>query len=222
MIKDLPTLDKPREKAIYYGVENLSDAELLAILIRTGTKSKSALEIAQQIIKEQGYFNTSVITLELLSKIKGLGQTKAITILSAIELGRRSLKTSLSNLKILNSKDIFVTFKYYFINQKQELLIAVFLDANRRLIAYKKIYIGTNNHLNLSHHEIFKEALLHASTNVILLHNHPNGSVYPSKEDIKTTKKLKELGKILDINIIDHIIMTDDNYYSFLDNGDIL
>ena len=221
MITDLPNLDKPREKAIHSGIESLSDTELLAILIRTGTKSYSALDLAHIIQKQLGSIYGNTLSMERLMQIKGLGQTKAITILSALELGKRVLKNETLNQKINNAKDIYNYFKYYFYNKKQEQLMVAFLDNNKRIISYKKLYIGTINIININQKDIFKEAFLHSSSNIILIHNHPNNCIYPSKEDLNTTRKIKELGHLLDINLIDHIIITNNNYYSFLENGDI-
>ncbi len=222
MIKDMPVLDKPREKAIINGVQSLTDAELLAILIRTGTKNKSSLDLAHQIINLIGNIkDTSLLTLERLSHIKGLGKTKAITILSALEFGKRSLKQDELNIKILKSVDIYNYFKYHFFKEKQELLIVAFLGLNKQLISFKKLYQGTINYLAINTNDLLKEAILHSSKNIILIHNHPSGSIYPSKEDLDTTKNLIAAGKIFNIKVIDHLIITDNNYYSFRDNGDI-
>ena len=222
MIKDLPVLDKPREKAINYGLSNLSDAELIAILLRTGTKNSSALDIAYKIINEYKTINNlSELSIERLSNIKGVGSTKAITLLSALELGKRLLKAENNHFKAINSKIIYENTKFYFFKQKQELLYILFLNKSRNVIRIKRIYKGTNDLINIAPNEIFKEAYLHSSSNIIIIHNHPSGNLYPSKNDIDSTSKLMEAGKILNVNILDHLIITDKGYYSFYDNGDI-
>ena len=221
MIKDLPYLDKPREKALAFGINNLSDAELIAILLRTGAKDISALQVAQNIIKEIGEIaNINMVTVERLSQIKGVGKAKALTILSAIEIGKRTLKVN-NNIKINNSKDIYNYVKYYFFKKSQELFMLLFLDNNKSIITTKIIYKGNTNRLSITAREVFKEAVLHASNIIVLVHNHPGGSIYPSKNDISTTRNLIVAGKVLQIQILDHLIVTDNNYYSFFDNGDL-
>ena len=222
MIKDLPTLDKPREKAIMLGVNNLTDAELVAILLRTGTKNISVLDIAHKIVNSiENISNDKSLTIESLSKTKGVGKAKAITLLSAIELGKRSLKNNNIHFKAINSKVVYDNLKYYIYKEKQELLFILFLDKNKNVIKIKKLYQGTNDLINIKPNDIFKEALIHSCSYIILAHNHPSGSSFPSESDIKATKKILESGKLLNINLIDHIILTDNDYYSFYENGDL-
>lgn len=222
MIKDLPDLDKPREKAIKNGVESLSDSELLAIIIRTGAKKQSALDLARNILSQiNGIANYNSITLERLSLIKGVGLVKAITILSAIELGKRSMFLSTNTTKITNAKDVYKNFRYYIYKQTQEIFIILFMDAKNGLINYKIIYKGTSKNININPKEVFKEAYIHNASSIILVHNHPNGLCFPSKNDYVTTNNLLEISRLLEIPIKDHVILTNDNYYSFWENGDI-
>ena len=222
MIKDLPLTDKPREKALLNGIESLTDAELIAIILRTGIKDNSAIDLANRIIKEISSLNNpGLISLERLKNIKGVGSTKAITLLAAIEIGKRSLKKPPLRLKLKTSKEVYEQFKYYFVNQKQEIFMIIFLDANNKVITFKELYRGTMNNLSINNSEIFKECLLNSSNNIILIHNHPSDSLFPSKQDVSSTKLIINSARILNINIIDHIIVTSNNYYSFRDNGDI-
>ena len=222
MIKDLPLTDKPREKALLNGIESLTDAELIAIILRTGIKDNSAIDLANRIIKEISSLNNpGLISLERLKNIKGVGSTKAVMLLAAIEIGKRSLKKPPLRLKLKTSKEVYEQFKYYFISQKQEIFMIIFLDANNKVITFKELYRGTMNNLSINNSEIFKECLLNSSNNIILIHNHPSDSLFPSKQDVSSTKLIINSARILNINIIDHIIVTSNNYYSFRDNGDI-
>ena len=222
MIKDMPKLDKPREKAIRYGVKFLSDSELLAIIIRTGTKNESAIKIAQDIILlSNGISNFHNLSLERLSLIKGIGMVKAITILSALELGIRSLYNSKDNIKITSALDVYKNFKYHIVNENQELFFILFLNTQKKLLNYKIIYKGTKNRINIDSQEIFKEAYIHNASSIIIVHNHPDGLCLPSKEDYNTTYKLIKISKIMNIPLLDHIILTNNNYYSFYENGDL-
>ncbi len=223
MIRDMPKLDKPREKAQTYGVKYLTDAELIAILLRTGTRNLSSLDIARKIINEYGNLNNiDNSSPKKLSSIKGVGSTKAITILSALELGKRFLKAKDdTTFKANNSKSIYENMKYHFYKQKQEQFFVLFLNKNKKVLNIKRIYKGTNSLINIAPNEIFKEAYLSSSSNIVLVHNHPSGSTLPSKNDLIATERLIKAGKILGINVIDHLIITDDGYYSFYDNKDI-
>jgi len=172
MIKDLPDLDKPREKALRNGIKSLSDSELLAIIIRTGTKEESALKIAQDIIKSSnGLNNFHDLSIERLSLVKGIGRVKAITILSSLELGRRSFSNEDEKMKINNARDIYEIFKYQIIDETQELFYVIFLNNNKQLINYKLIYKGTSNKINISYKDIFKESYIHNSSSIILVFN---------------------------------------------------
>lgn len=222
MIKDLPTMDKPREKAIINGIDALTDTELLAIILRTGTKDKSAIDLAICIINEiHSIQNLDNYTLESLKKIKGIGEAKAIAVLCAVEIGKRTLKNNYKKVKIKNSKDVYENFKYYFYKEKQEIFMVIFLDDNNNVTSHKIIYKGNCNRINVELRDIFKETFMHASNKIILIHNHPSNSLYPSKEDIITTERVIKSAHILNIRVLDHIIITDNNYYSFADNGDL-
>lgn len=224
LIKDIPKNDRPIERLLNNGVNNLSDSELLTILIKTGTKQKSAKTLADEILKEIGNLGElKNINLERLSKIKGIGVTKACNILAAIELGHR-INTeiiSLNDMKITNSSIVFEYYKNIIGDKKQEYFYCIYLNTAKKVIKDKLLFIGTINQSIVHPREIFKEAYLLSASSIICIHNHPAGSIYPSKEDINLTNKLVEIGNLLGVKVIDHVIITNDNYYSFFENNDI-
>lgn len=219
LIKDLPEEEKPREKLKKYGVKNLTDEELIAIILRCGTKNMSVKDLAIKIKKE--FKTLSDLSYIELSKIKGVGEVKAITLLAAIELGIRSTYKEDKNIKLNRPENIYEFFKNKLIYLKQENLMAIFLDNKNKLIAYKTIFIGTIN-MSVSHpREIFKEAMKNSSVYIILVHNHPSGDPTPSVADLKFTNQVYKTSKIIGIPLLDHIIIGNNKYYSFYDNGDL-
>ena len=223
LIKDIPVLDRPRERFIKLGVNYLSNEELISIVLKTGVKGYSVKDLSNNILKEiKDITDLKDISLNKLTSIKGIGKVKAITLLSAIELGRRvySNKDNI-NIKLNNSKEIYSFIKDKLIYKKQEYFYCLYLNNNNKLIEDKLLFIGTLNKSNVHSREIFKYAYLNSSNKIILIHNHPSNNVLPSKEDILLTKNIIEIGKIQDIYVIDHIIIGNNNYYSFYDNNDI-
>lgn len=224
LIKDIPKSDRPIERLINNGAEFLSDSEILAILIKTGTREKSAKTIADEILKKYKSLNElKNINLEQLTKIKGIGVTKAVSILAAFELSRRinNQIMSLNETKITNSSLVFEYYKNKIGDKNQEYFYCLYLNTAKKVIKDKLLFIGTVNKSVVHPREIFKEAYLLSASGIICVHNHPAGSVFPSKEDINLTKKLVEIGELLGVKIIDHVIITNNNYYSFFENNDI-
>ena len=223
LIKDIPVLDRPRERFIKYGVNYLSNEELLSIVLKTGYKGYSVKDLSNNILKEiKDITDLKDISLNKLINIKGIGKVKAITLLSSIELGRRvySIKDSI-NIKLNNSKEIYNFIKDKLIYKKQEYFYCIYLDNNNKLIDNKLLFIGTLNKSNVHPREIFKYAYINNSNKIVLIHNHHSNNVLPSKEDILFTKNIIEIAKIQDIHVIDHLIIGNNNYYSFYDNNDI-
>lgn len=220
-IKELPNESKPREKLLYYGVENLSNADLLGIILRTGTKDSNAIDLANYILNKVGSINNLAnIGVRELSKFKGVGNIKAITILASIEFGKRvSNKEITLRMPLTNSLSVHEAFKSSFKNIKQEKLLAIFLDTKKCLINYKTLFIGTIDYTIIHPREIFNEAIKYSASSIIVIHNHPSGSLIPSKEDIESTKKLIESGRVLGIPLIDSIITNGEEYYSFNDEN---
>lgn len=202
------------------GSQNLSDAELLAILLRTGTKGKSVLSIAQNMIKEEGDLSKIASrTLESLTKETGIGKDKAATLLAAFELGRRiqSQQKIFSNKKITSPEDIANTFIPILLHELKEKFIVVCLNSANRVIKYETISIGNLNSSVVHPREIFKVAIDCSSASIILIHNHPSGNPEPSNEDISITKKIVEVGKVMDIPVFDHIIIAGKTFTSFVE-----
>ncbi len=216
-IKDLPTEEKPREKAQKIGIENLTTSELLAILLRTGTKEKNAKELAIDILNQmenlKGIKNSKI---NQLAKIKGVGQVKAITLLSALELGYRlNFPPYKNKIKIDKSEDVYNEFKNLFYNTTQEKFLTIFLNIRLEVIDYKIMFIGSSNQSIVEPKSVFKEAILYDASKIIIVHNHPSGNPIPSKEDISLTKNFQKIGSLLEIPLIDHLIFGKDTYYSF-------
>ena len=223
LIKDLPISERPRERFIKYGKEYLSNEELLSIVLKTGSKDMSAKELSNCILKEiKDITKMKDMSINNLIKIKGIGKVKAITLLAAIELGRRVHEDKYNyNVKLDTSTKIYEYIKKDLVTKKQEFFYCLYLDNKKRLIEKKLLFIGTLNNASVHPREIFKNAYLLSADSIVCIHNHPSGDVLPSKEDILLTKKLIEIGKINGINVIDHIIIGHNNYYSFYDNFDI-
>lgn len=224
MIKDIPNTEKPRERMIKYGVENISNEDLLAITIKSGTKSFSSRNIAASILSQiKDVSDLKDFNITQLTKIRGIGCVKAIEILTALELGRRVYyeRRLDAKTKLNNPLSIYEYFKYKINDAKQEHFYCLYLDNKKNLIDYKLLFMGTINMSIIHPREIFKSAYLLSASSIICLHNHPSGSATPSAEDKKMTTNLVEIGKLLGIEIIDHIIISNDEFYSFYENNDI-
>lgn len=223
-IKDLPLLDRPIERLINKGVESLSNEELLAIILRTGTKEKSAKDLAAQLIsKYSSVKELSNVSFEQLSSVSGIGRSKAAILMSCFELSKRINMSvdSLINIKANNPDIIFEYYKDLLKDKNQEYFYAIYLNTKNRIIKDKLLFIGTINYSVVHPREVFKEAYLAGASSIILVHNHPTGNIFPSSNDIDTTKKLKEIGDIMGVKVVDHIIIGKDKYYSFYQNKDL-
>ncbi len=223
-IKELPELERPYERLEYYGVENLSNEELLAILLKSGYKDRSSKELSTEILASlSSLADLKEITYEKLVSMKGVGKSKACTILASMELSKRieDIDTELRNQKLTSSSMVYQYYKLKLGNKRQEHFYVVYLDNAKRIIRDKLLFIGTSNYSVVHPREIFKEAYLLSAAAIICVHNHPTGNVFPSKEDLEITEKLVKVGALLDIKVLDHIIVGKKNYYSFLENNDI-
>ena len=195
-IKEIPTLDRPRERLLNMGVKYLSNEDLLAILLKTGNKKSNVKELALLLLKEVGEItNLSDISYEQLAKIKGIGIAKATTILAAIELGKRINVKPLIREKLNSPEKIFNYYRYLIGSKKQEYFCCVYLDNQKRIIKDKIIFIGTLNFSPVHPREIFKEAYLLSASSFVCIHNHPSNNPIPSKEDIITTKRICHVSK---------------------------
>ena len=220
-IKELPVEERPRERLKKIVAENVSNEELLAILLKCGTKDKSVKEIACEVLTRiQNIHNLENINYHTFDDIKGLGNVKKIEIMAAIELGKRIFLSKGDESKIIynNPEIIYLNNKYLFQSKKQEYFYCLYLDSKNKLIERKLLFMGTINKSIVHPREIFKEAYLTSASNIICMHNHPSGDLTPSREDIYLTKSLIEIGKLQGIGIVDHLIIGDNGYYSFYDN----
>lgn len=220
--KSLPDSDKPRERLYMYGAENLSNEELISIILKTGCKNMSVKEVSLKLLEIIGDINKfKDVGINTLMKIDGIGRVKAIEIKAALELGRRVyINSSDINMICFNSADII--YNYFFdllVDKKQEYFYCVYVDTKGRYIDKKCLFIGTINSSVVHPREVFKEAYLLSANGIICVHNHPSGDSTPSKEDINITKKIKEISIIHGIKLVDHVIVGNGNYFSFFDNN---
>jgi DNA repair protein RadC len=222
-IKTWALEDRPREKMMEKGASSLSNAELLAILINTGTVNKSALDIAREIMElnHQNLLELSKMTFADFSKIKGLGEKKAITLLAALEIGkRRQLSNALENPQIRSSRDAFEILASYYFGKTVEEFYVLFLLQNGNVHSVENVSNGGITGTVVDSRVIFKRALeLKSVTRLVISHNHPSGNLNPSEADKRLTEKMIEGGKLLDIEIADHIIVAGNKYFSFKDEG---
>lgn len=221
-IKDIPTSDRPIERLIQKGSDSLSNEELLAILIRTGTKGKSSKELASNILTSiKNIQELKNLNFKQLTQIDGIGPSKAAILLSTIELSKRMNQTVHTIIKKKGNNPAFI-FEYYqsiLQDKTQEYFYAIYLDQAKTIIQDKLLFIGTINYSLVHPRDIFKEAYLLSASSIIIVHNHPTGNVLPSQNDIDTTNNLVKIGSLLGIKVIDHIIIGSHHYYSFFENG---
>lgn len=223
-IKDLPLSERPYEKLVSFGPSSLSSEELIAVLLKSGYQNISSKELATIILKEyNGIIGLSDLSYEQLLRIKGIGMSKACIILAAIEFAKRieAEKVKIIDKKLTSSKMVYDYYKNKIGNKKQEYFYVVYLDNSKKIIKDKLLFIGTINHSVVHPREIFKEAYIVSASALICVHNHPSGNILPSKEDINITNNLNQIGVLLGIKLVDHIIIGKDKYYSFLENNDI-
>jgi len=214
-IKDLPKSDRPREKLIAKGAENLKDSELLAILLRTGKTGKNVIEIASQILSKYSKKRLLQMTYDDLSKISGIDSAKATTLLAAFELSKRALEVNDTNLPVINTAKDAAAQLTDMRDLKKEHFVVLYLNAKNQLAHKETISMGTLN-ANLVHpREVFEPAVRYLAAQVVISHNHPSGDPKPSDADLEITKRLVEAGKMMGIEVVDHIIITKNSFLSF-------
>ena len=216
-IKDLPRVERPREKLIRYGPGRLSSAELLAIILGSGTKSENVVELAGRIFKRFGSEKLPTVTFEDLKSCPGLGPAKSCEIVACFELGKRLLKDKRAQI-YLTPKDIWEELKDVR-DHKKEHFIIFYLDSRNQEIKREVISIGSLNTSVVHPREVFEPAVRNYAAHIIVAHNHPSGEPDPSKDDLELTERLLEAGKILGIEVLDHIIVARNGYLSFKEKG---
>lgn len=214
-----PVEERPREKAIYYGIETLSNQELVAVILRTGNKEMSVLNLAQFLLDEIGGFQElKDIDYQRLIQIKGIKQAKAIELMACIELAKRmQSKQSIKN-RIRQPKDAYAYIKNKLMFEKQEKVVLLCLNNHLEIVQDKLLFIGSGDVSLLETKEVFQYTLRSGCNRIILIHNHPSGNPKPSHEDQEITRKIEMMAKHLDIEFIDHIIIGDHCYCSFKSN----
>jgi DNA repair protein RadC len=221
-ITDWAVEDRPREKLINMGVASLGDAELLGILISSGTRNKSAVDLGRELLALAGNnLNTlGKLTVPDLRKLRGIGPARAVTIAAALELGRRrKLAESPEAVQIKCSRDVADIFQPLLSDLPHEEFWILFLNRSNRVINRMKLSQGGVSGTVTDVRLVMKKAIEYLASGIIVCHNHPSGNLNPSESDSKITRKIREAGELMDIQLLDHIIISDREYYSFADNG---
>ncbi len=221
MIKEIPFEERPRERFLKYPPSTISNHELIAIILRTGSKEESVIELAKKLLYQYPSLKVlSNTTIKELMKIRGIGKSKAIELLAAFELGRRVIKESFNQARKLHSPEAIYQFLKDELEMKsQEHFIALFLNTKGELVKKETLFIGSLNSSLIHPRELFKHAVLNSAATIIISHNHPSGDPTPSKADIEVTKILHQNSIMMDIELLDHIIIGKDRYYSFKEKG---
>lgn len=221
MIRDVHVEDRPRERLIRQGAQSLSNQELIAILLRTGTKQESVLTLANRVLN---YFEKlhelKHATLEEIVSIKGIGEAKAVQLLAAVELGRRLAQKQVdARFTIRSPQDAATYLMPEMSSLRQEHFVVLFLNVKNQILHKKTIFIGSLNSSIVHPREVYKEAVKRSAASIICSHNHPSGIATPSPEDIEVTKRLQEAGYIIGIELIDHVIIGDHQFISLKEKG---
>lgn len=222
-VRDIIEEERPRERFLRVGVTNLTNQELLAILIKTGTRELSSMDLALYLLNQVGGIHQlKNSNISQITDIKGIGLVKATEIICAIELGKRIYCNTLKHKeKLMNAKEIYESSKYLFIGKMQEQFYCLYFNHKQELIERKLLFMGTINRSVVHPREVFKEAYISSASSIVCIHNHPSGDTKPSREDVIFTKSLIEIGKVSGIPVIDHIIVGDNSYYSFYENNNV-
>lgn len=218
-INDIAKNMRPRERFLEYGSEALSEAELLAIILRTGTIQENVIEMSNRLISTYGLENLFECSLKELQNIKGIGISKALQILSVFELSKRYELSKKRKEHIKCAKDVFDVLYDKLKNEMQENFYIILLNSKNRIIKTQRISLGILDASLVHPREVFRSAIRNSSNKIILAHNHPSGDCTPSKEDIEITKKLIDAGKLIGIEIIDHVIIGDNDHWSWNENN---
>ncbi|MFC7393189.1 RadC family protein [Scopulibacillus cellulosilyticus] len=221
MIRDVPKEERPRERLIKEGAHVLSNQELLAIILRTGTREESVLQLSHRLLhKFEGLTLLKEASVEELESVKGIGKTKAVQLIAAIELGRRVSQLRNEERYVIRSPEDGA--KYVMEDMRflaQEHFVCLYLNTKNQVLYQKTIFIGSLNASIVHPREVFKEALRRSAASIICFHNHPSGDPTPSREDIEVTKRLVECGMLLGIDVLDHIIIGDQIFISLKEKG---
>ncbi|MBS3090161.1 DNA repair protein RadC [Candidatus Pacearchaeota archaeon] len=214
-IKEMNEDSRPRERLVKFGVENLSDAELLALILEKGTKQENVIEMSNRLINKHGLNKLSDCSLKELQEIKGIGFAKACQILALFEINKRNVLSEKPRTFISSAKSVFDLMNEKLKDEKQEHFIAILLNNRNYFIKEQLLTKGVLDASIIDPREVFKPAIKNSASRIILVHNHPSGNPEPSKEDLEVTKKLFEAGELLGIKVLDHVIIGRDKYWSW-------
>ncbi len=217
LIKDLPEIKKPREKLKVMGARNLTNQELIAILLRSGYQQRSALTLARQIVSNQGLQKMFSASIQDLCRVKGIGPVKACTLIACFELAKRCHQEL--KLVALNKPGKIFAQSYEIKDRKQEICIALYVDGSRRLLKKKTLAIGSLNQNFLEFRELIKPAFNLPAAGIILVHNHPSGDTHPSDQDLVVTKEISQALAMVGVELVDHMIVTTNKYFSMKESG---
>ena len=222
-IADLTKEDRPREKALAKGLDALTTTELIAILLGSGTQGESVVDLAQRLLKESDNKLSELSkrsVRNLVKSFKGIGEAKAITLLSAIELGKRYAQENIEETPTLNTPDkVFATMRYHFADLQHEEFWAIYLNNAKRMISKIRISQGGVSATIVDPKLILRYAIENLATAIILVHNHPSGNLMPSREDDNQTERIAKAAKLFDIQLVDHLIVAAGNFYSYANEG---
>lgn len=220
-IKTLIPEERPRERLFSYGVQNLTDVDLVAIILGKGVKNKSVLDVSRDLCKQISVSDLPFSELSSLQQITGIGSAKACVIKAAIELGRRSfMKIPLYSTPVITSKAAFSLLQPH-LQGSQEKFVVLFMNSRKKVLAIKTLFVGTIDRQLVSTREVLKEALSLNATSIIISHNHPSGELTPSDADYIVTEKIVATMNLCQIGVDDHIIVSGNEYYSFVEHGSI-
>jgi DNA repair protein RadC len=220
-IKSIPVDDRPQEKLLKYGANNLSNSELIAVILRTGSKEDNVVKLAQRLLSQdgKGLRNIAEGTIETFKSFKGVSDVKAAQLMAVAELSKRISTLRIEKIKISSPSDAAVVMMEEMRYYKKEYFKIILLDTKNNIKKVSEISVGSLNSSIVHPREVFSEAVVNSASSIILVHNHPSGESEPSHEDINLTNRLDECGKILGIKVLDHIIIGDGVFYSFKEEG---
>lgn len=215
-VKEMEVEQRPREKALRYGLESLSDLELVALILQSGNKNRSVFEIASDVLKEsEGLSKLMQMHVNTLMQIQGIREVKALQLLASVELSKRVIKSKVYHASILKPEDVIEWFEFEYGVLQQECFIALYLDTKSKLIAHRVLFKGTLNESTVHPREVFKEAFLQNANSILIAHNHPSGDCTPSQADFEVTYKMVHVAITMGVHLVDHIIVGQNQYYSF-------
>lgn len=218
-IKDMPQSERPRERLSAHGPSALSNSELVAIILRTGTRGQTALEVANRLLGESGLGPLSGRKAGELARFHGVGAVKACQLVACFELGRRAASACMEGQKIRNGKDVASLLSPQISGLKKEHFVGLYLDCRNNLLKKETVAIGSLNTSIIHPREVFKVALEESAASIIIAHNHPSGDPSPSEADVSVTRKLVETGRIMGISVLDHVVIGRNSFFSMADEG---